>query len=179
MASQDYVKGEGFEILGDKEGAKAEDEQRGEPTAQEPSDHHGEDVKGAGFEILDHEEPEPSAEEAGPDRGRQDTEEAASESAGGGPQEQLAPIDVYSVLRLSVAQLAGVAWQKMGLQPDPFTNQIQEDMAQARIAIDAAAALVEKLQPHLHGQEARDYQALLADLRLNFVSHSGGKSETE
>ncbi len=179
MASQEDVKGEGFEILGDKEGTKAEDEHRGEPAAEEPSDHHGEDVKGEGFEILDHEEPEPSPEEGGPERDRLDTEGAASESAAGEPQEQLAPIDVYSVLRLSVAQLAGVAWQKMGLQPDPFTNQIQPDMAQARIAIDAAAALVEKLQPHLHGQEARDYQTLLADLRLNFVSHSGEKSETE
>ena len=34
MASQEDVKGEGFEIIGGKEGTKAEDEQPGEPAAQ-------------------------------------------------------------------------------------------------------------------------------------------------
>jgi hypothetical protein len=86
--------------------------------------------------------------------------------------EPLTAIDVHSVLRISIAQLAGVAWQMMGLQPDPFTNEIRKDTAQARIAIDAAAALVELLKPHIQGQEARDYQNLLTDLRMNFVSHS-------
>ena len=94
------------------------------------------------------------------------TEEAPP---GAGP---LPTIDVYSLLHVSVAQLASVAWQKMGLQADPFTNKIEKDVEQARLAIDCAAALVEKLLPHLEKHQARDYQTLLTDLRLNFVRQS-------
>jgi hypothetical protein len=67
----------------------------------------------------------------------------------------------------------------MGLQPDPFTKKIHKDFAQARIAIDATEALIEKLKPHLQGQEARDYQTLLTDLRLNFVKQSEGEAKQE
>ncbi len=120
------------------------------------SDH---DVKGEGFEIVDHGEPrKPGDEQAG---------EAAS-----GAAEKPVSVDVYTILRISIAQLAAMAWQMMGLQPDPFTNTVRKDTTQAKIAIDSAAALVDQLKPHIHGQEGRDYQTLLTDLRLNFVSHS-------
>lgn len=135
------------------------------------------DLKGEGFEVLGHEEPKPhegaeEEEKAAPaeEPVGETTEPPAEETAHA--TEQVSAIDVYSVLRLSIAQLAGVAWQTMGLQPDPFTKEVRKDMAQARVAIDATAALVEQLKPHIQGQEARDYQNLLADLRLNFVSHS-------
>ena len=140
-----------------------------------------EDVKGEGFEVLGHEEPE------SPDsRPQQDTPEAEApeqepeappSEADTAPQEQPRPLDVYAVLRVSIAQLAGVAWQMMGLQADPFTNKLHKDIEQARIAIDATAALVEKLVPHIQGQEIRDYQNLLTDLRLNFVTQSSGDQE--
>jgi hypothetical protein len=122
------------------------------------------------------EAPSPDAE---PDRkpdepGAQgaDAGEAAADEEAELPQEPPLPLDVYAVLRVSIAQLASIAWQLMGLQPDPFTNKIRKEMDQARIAIDATAALVEQLRPHLQGQEAKDYQSLLTDLRLNFVKQS-------
>ncbi len=82
------------------------------------------------------------------------------------------PVEVYGVLRFCVAQLAAVAWQKMGLQADPLTNEVHKDVEQARVAIDATAALVEQLKPKLEGQELRDYESLLTDLRLNFLNQS-------
>ena len=119
------------------------------------------------------EAPSPDAEpEQTPDEPAAQTGEAAAEEEAEPPQEPPLPLDVYAVLRVSIAQLNSIAWQLMGLQPDPFTNKIRKDMDQARIAIDATAALVEQLQPHLHGQEAKDYQSLLTDLRLNFVKQS-------
>ena len=142
------------------------------------------DIKGDGFEVLGHEEEKPrEAEGAEKPEATPDAEagEAAPEpptEEGAEATEQVQAIDVYSVLRLSIAQLAGVAWQTMGLQPDPFTKQIRKDPAQARVAIDATAALVEQLKPHLQGQEARDYQTLLTDLRLNFVSHSSDEEKS-
>lgn len=84
----------------------------------------------------------------------------------------LQPVEMSAVLRLCIAQLSAVAWQKMGLQADPFTNAIHKDIAQARTAIDAAAALLEKLLPQLGGREARDYQSLLVDLRMNFLKQA-------
>lgn len=142
------------------------------------------DIKGDGFEVLGHEQGKPREGE-GEEEAKATPEAEVGEAAPEPPTQegaegtgQMQAIDVYSVLRLSIAQLAGVAWQTMGLQPDPFTKQIRRDSAQARVAIDATAALVEQLKPHLQGQEARDYQTLLTDLRLNFVSHSGGEEKS-
>jgi hypothetical protein len=134
-----------------------------------------EDVQGEGFQILGHEgqkTEEPPVEEqpaAEPEAG------ARAEETAAGPGE-LPKLDVYSVLHVSVAQLAAVAWQKMGLQADPLTNQVEKDIEQARVAIDAAAGLIEKLQPKLEKLQARDYQNLLTDLRLNFLRQSGEQS---
>lgn len=96
----------------------------------------------------------------------------ADETAAPGVEE-LKPLDVYMALRASFHQMAAVAWQMMGLQPDPFTGKIHRDIEQARVAIDCAAFLLEKLLPQLQGQEARDYQSVLTDLRLNFVKQAG------
>ena len=126
-----------------------------------------EDVTGEGFEILDHAEPKPPGPEG------KDAPETGAEEQAQADDRDLHPIDVYALLRVTIVQLASVAWQKMGLQADPFTNTIVKDLAQARLAIDAAAALIEKFRPSLQGQEARDYDTLLTDLRLNFVKQSG------
>ncbi len=103
----------------------------------------------------------------------------ADEAAAEEPVEPLQPLDIYALLRLSFAQLAATAWQKMGLQPDPFTNTVVKDIDQARVAIDAAADLLKHLQPSLQGQEARDYQTMLTDLRLNFVKQSGTQEKPD
>ncbi|MBN1457909.1 MAG: DUF1844 domain-containing protein [Armatimonadetes bacterium] len=171
MASQDEVKGEGFEVLGHEEPEKSDRETKAEHDGA--SESHEEDVKGEGFEVLGHEEPEgvDTQEEAAADRGAETS--SATEATG---TTEMKAIDVYAVLRLSVAQLAGVAWQMMGLQPDPFTNEVRKDPQQARIAIDATAALVELLKPHLQRQERREFESLLTDLRLNFLSHSDEKT---
>jgi hypothetical protein len=124
-----------------------------EPTPSEGAAKHT--VEGEGFQILDHEEP---AGEPGSEFGAED----------------LPRIEVPMVLQVTAAQLAEVAWQKMGLRADPFTNKVEKDIAQARMAIDALAALLGVLLPHLQGQSARDLQNLLTDLRLNFVRQSGG-----
>ncbi len=124
-----------------------------------------EDVHGEGFEMLGHESPE-----AGEEPAPAEAPEAATPPEGEPPVPQP---DVYLLLQVSIMQFASLAWQKMGLQPDPFSNTIDRDIEQARLAIDAAGALVERLLPHLQGQQARDYQTLLTDLRLNFVRQSG------
>jgi len=130
-----------------------------------------EDLKGEGFEVVGHQEPKEAEEEA------QAAEEREVEGAAP-PGAEVRPLDIYTALRLTIAQLANVAWQMLGLHADPLTGQVHKDIAQARLAIDATSALVDKLLPHLQGQEERDYRALLTDLRLNFVKQAGeGESQ--
>ena len=129
------------------------------------------------------EEERPEATDSAPAEPTGDTAEqptaSTDEAAAEEPVEPLQPLDIYALLRLSFAQLAAAAWQKMGLQPDPFTNTIVKDIDQARLAIDAAADLLKHLQPSLQGQEARDYQTMLTDLRLNFVKQSGTQEKPD
>jgi hypothetical protein len=131
-------------------------DEQGKQEAQTPSEAGTKHtVEGDGFQILDHEEPV--------------APEGQAPTADAFPR-----IEVPTMLQIVAAQLAEVAWQKMGLRADPFTNRVEKDIAQARLAIDALAALLGVLLPHVEGQPARDLQSLLTDLRLNFVRQSGG-----
>lgn len=82
------------------------------------------------------------------------------------------PVDVREVLAFMIDQTAGFAWQKLGLQPDMATGAIHRDLAQARIAIDATAALSGVLEPNLDDEDRRQLQNLVRDLRVNFVEKS-------
>jgi hypothetical protein len=57
----------------------------------------------------------------------------------------------------------------MGLRPDSITGTTVKNLEQARIAIDCAAALIERVEGELEGAEARELRTLLTNLRLNFV----------
>jgi len=84
------------------------------------------------------------------------------------------PVNVYQVLAIMVDQLAGLAWQKMGLQHDMVTGQIAKDPQQAKVAIDACADLCKHLDPELDSDDRRRLQSLLNDLRINFLDQSKG-----
>lgn len=79
------------------------------------------------------------------------------------------PIDVYQMLAMLVDQLASIAWSKLGLQPDIITGQIHQDLAQARVAIDATAKLSEVLEVGLDEEDKRRVQGMVRDLRINWV----------
>ncbi len=80
------------------------------------------------------------------------------------------PLDTKHVLMVMTQQIAVVAWQKMGLQPDSITNTIQKDLEQAKLAIDAANKLSEVYQDLLSNEEKNLLQNMLKDLKLNFVT---------
>jgi len=79
---------------------------------------------------------------------------------------------VEGLLHYSVQMFAQFAWQKMGFLPDPATGKPDEDLAQARVAIDVLSRLVEHLEPLLSEGERREVQSLLSDLRINFARKS-------
>lgn len=83
-----------------------------------------------------------------------------------------APIDIYSVIAMTIDQFSSLAWQKMGLQPDFMTGKIHKDLSQCKVAIEATVALTTLLEPQLEEADKRQMQNLVRDLRMNFVEHS-------
>lgn len=79
------------------------------------------------------------------------------------------PLNVFSLLTIMLEQCASIAWQKMGLQPDPVTGQIHKDLSQAKVAIDVAANLGDHLKGNLDEDDRRQLQSLIRDLQINFV----------
>lgn len=79
------------------------------------------------------------------------------------------PLDAPGLLKWCISLLAAHAWQSMGLIPNPSTNTIERNLNDARLAIDAAGVLVEQVKPRLDDPGRREMEALLADLRINFV----------
>jgi len=94
-----------------------------------------------------------------------------------GDEEPQGPADIYSVLGYCMSILASEAWQLLGLIADQQTGEAHQDLAQAKVAIDAAGDLAARLEaaPRELVPDAlkRDLRTLLQDLRLNYVSQQG------
>lgn len=87
------------------------------------------------------------------------------------------PLSVYDFITVMVDQMAGFAWQKLGLQPDLMTGRIAPDMEEAKVAIDLTAHLASFIEPRLDEEDKRRIHGLIRDLRINYVEKSKGKSE--
>lgn len=88
----------------------------------------------------------------------------------GGPEKTA--LSVYDVIMVMTEQMASLAWQKMGLQPDMITGEVRKDLAQAKTAVDVTAGLAAFLEPQLDEEDKRRIHNLVRDLRMNYVSHS-------
>lgn len=84
----------------------------------------------------------------------------------------LAALAARDLLMWFLSLLAAKAWEGMGLVPNPATNKIRKDLADARIAIDAYGAIFDALRAHIDEQPRREMETLLTTLRLNFVEKS-------
>lgn len=87
-------------------------------------------------------------------------------------QEEKKPLSVYDLLVVMTDQLASVAWQKLGLQPDMMTNQIHRDLPEAKVTIDLVAHLSGLIEGRLDEEDRREMQKLVSNLRLNYVEKS-------
>lgn len=76
---------------------------------------------------------------------------------------------VYDHIAMAIQQMAHVSWAKLGLQPDTITGKLEQNLADAKVAIDVVAYLVGVLEPQLDESDRRQIQGMLRDLRINFV----------
>jgi hypothetical protein len=85
--------------------------------------------------------------------------------------EQIRQLKIEDILLSTVSTLGQLAYAKLD----------GKDVEQARLAIDAIAALLPALEGRVDGQVIRDFKQLLANLRLAFtdtVSASGSEPQT-
>ncbi|HLO98280.1 MAG TPA: DUF1844 domain-containing protein [Fimbriimonas sp.] len=83
-------------------------------------------------------------------------------------QERKSP-SIHEILAVVLDQLAGVAWQKLGLQPDMVTGKMEQDLVQAKVAVDVVAYLSNIIESEVDEEDRRQLQNLVRDLKINYV----------
>ena len=87
---------------------------------------------------------------------------------------QMFPDDAGGMAKLCISMLCGTAWQFLGMAIHPKKGVIIKDLPQAKLAIDCSASLLEHLKGHMSSVEEQEFNRVLSDLRMNFVSQSKG-----
>jgi len=136
-----------------------------------------------GYEVVDkraaaEESKEPEAQEETEVEAQAEAAEptAAEEPAGEAPEhehdEEAHAPDVYTVVTWMIGMLATSAWQTMGLQVDPASGKVVKELEQAKLAIDCAMALADRITGHLDENGRRELRGVISDLQINFVNQS-------
>jgi len=84
-----------------------------------------------------------------------------------------AALEIAPVLQQMLGEMHARATVHLGLMPNPYTRLIARNDAEARLAIDTFAALAELLKPQLDASVAAEFDRVLNDLRVNFVTVTG------
>jgi len=117
-------------------------------------------------------EESPDAAQVNESEGALDSHASGGEPAAG-PAEEARIVTLQDLVRFFIAELHARAWVHMGLVVDPVTKQLGKDLPQAQLAIDCAASMIQHLTPFLEHAERDHLEGMLADLRINYVRHSG------
>lgn len=102
----------------------------------------------------------------------QDTEDNAGfdEQAQAEMARMLTSVKDMAIYNLSV--LSSQAWHHLGLAPIPGVSDPEEDLEQAKLAIDLFDANLQVLKPHMEKDHAKSFDQVLMDLQLNYVNKS-------
>jgi len=84
----------------------------------------------------------------------------------------LLPSDFYEYMIVMISMCANEAWIYMGLVENPKTKSVTKDLPQAKLAIDVAGFLVQKLEEAGRGDTLKEIKQLVANLQLNFMEKS-------
>ncbi|MBM3495601.1 MAG: DUF1844 domain-containing protein [Armatimonadetes bacterium] len=98
-----------------------------------------------------------------------DVEDGPGDSEDGGGHPRLAARDR---LMMCTDILHQGAWIALGLVTDPVTQQVEQDLAEARVLIDSVADLATRLEPMVDESIRRDLRNMVATLRMSFVNQS-------
>jgi len=111
-----------------------------------------------------------------------DEQETADEAPTQPPVDQKEPemaqevplraIDVYDTLRFMVSLLIQQAWISLGIQKAPGAEEVQQDLPQAKVAIDTLEFVIVKLALDLEPQEKSELDSMLSNLQINYVQRA-------
>ena len=79
------------------------------------------------------------------------------------------PLKIRELLLLTLANLEGKAWAYLGAITHVETGEMKKDLKEAKLAIDAYAALYELIKNEIGDEEKKQLELVLTNLRLNFV----------
>lgn len=68
-----------------------------------------------------------------------------------------------------ISMLSGKAWEYLGLIMNPETKKINQDLKEAKIAIDTVAFLFDQIKDTLTEEDFKRIENLVANLRMNYV----------
>lgn len=92
--------------------------------------------------------------------------------------EAVTRLEVQPLIMQLMAEMSARAAVHLGLMPNPYTRLVARNDAQARMAIDTFSALLEVLRPQLEPDMRKEFERVLNDLRVNFVSITGTQLPT-
>ena len=92
-------------------------------------------------------------------------------------QQQMPEMRTEDVLRYSISLFNELAWVKMGIRANPGNGETTADLAQAKLAIDAIAALAQLTEGRFEAHEVRDIKNLVSSLQMNFVQRKSAQQE--
>ena len=111
-----------------------------------------------------------------------DEQETKAEAAAQQPVDQEEPemaqevplqaLDVYDTLRFMVSLLIQQAWISLGIQKAPGAEEVEQDLPQAKVAIDTLEFVIDKLAPDLEPQERAELDSVLSNLQINYVKRA-------
>lgn len=82
-------------------------------------------------------------------------------------------LEIGPVLAEVMVKMPQYAAVHLGLVPNPYTQIIARNDAQAKLAIDAFSALLDVLKPQLEPRGLKEFERVLNDLRANFTQITG------
>lgn len=83
--------------------------------------------------------------------------------------EKVLPRDVTALVKSLVPMMAGQAFIFMGRVDNPLQGGRTRDLMQARLAVDCAVALFEKVEPLLAPEDRTQMRQLVSELQMQYV----------
>jgi len=90
------------------------------------------------------------------------------------PNEPQTPPSVYDHIAVIIQQMAQVCWQKLGLQPDTITGKLEQNLDEAKVAVEVITRLTAILEPQLDDEDRRQIHNMIRDLRINVAQKITG-----
>jgi hypothetical protein len=132
-----------------------------------------EEEQDSGFTFVDKRRVNTDASPASQPTGQEGTNDPASPSSeadvSATEPHGLPSLSVRDRLLMCIDILHQGAWISLGLIADPATGKIEQDLDQAKAAIDSVAFLAGQVERELDDETRRELKSLVHDLQLNYV----------